>query len=106
MEHEHEHTHTHIHDGVEHTHTHRHPHSHEHEHEHEHEHSHSQAAATPAEQTVALLSYMLDHNIHHAAELEDLAREVGGEAGHRLEHAVETFRQANDQLEQALQLLK
>ena len=102
--HTHEHTHVHSHDGHSHEHTHSHPHSHAPGTQEEHSHSHPES--TPAQQTVALLRYMLDHNIHHAAELEELAGQVGGEAGHLLLHAVETFRLANDQLDQALKLMK
>ena len=83
-----------------------HEHKHEHHHDHEHEHEHEHTSGTPQEQTVALLSYMVEHNEHHAQELADLSRVLEGEAGHILSHAVETFRQANRQMEEALALLK
>lgn len=105
--HEHTHSHEHCHGGEgSHTHEHTHSHSHHHDHSHGHSHDHDHAHATPTEQTSALLHYMLDHNVHHADELEGLAQQVGGEAGHLLLHAVETFRAANDQMAQALTLLK
>lgn len=90
MEHlDHEHVHS---DG----HTHEHSHSHEHPHEHPHD----------GAQALAVLQYMLDHNIHHAAELNDIAAQFDGEARHQLLHAVESFDQANGYLSAALELLK
>ena len=74
----------------------------DHEHTHEGEHSHTHGG----EKTVAVLKYMLDHNIHHAAELSDIARQFDGEARHQLLHAVESFDQANGYLSAALELLK
>ena len=58
------------------------------------------------EQTVAVLRYMLDHNIHHASELSDLADQLTGEARHQMLHAVESFDQANGYLSAALELLE
>ena len=63
------HTHEHTHDGVTHTHEHTHPH------DHTHEELHAENGAV-SEQTVAVLKYMLEHNIHHAAELSDLAQQL------------------------------
>lgn len=100
--HEHTHTHTHEHthdDGVTHT------HPHEHTHEHEHVHVHGDGGKVDG-QTLAVLQYMLDHNIHHAAELSDLAEQLAGEARHQMLHAVESFDQANGYLSHALDLLK
>ncbi len=90
--HSHEHTHP---GGTE-------PHTHPHTHEHDHEHTHD----APGDKTTALLQYMLDHNIHHAAELNDIAQQLSGEARHQLLHAVESFDQANGYLSAALELLK
>ena len=92
-EHVHEHTHT---DENGQTYTHTHQHTHEGEHHHEH----------GGEQTIAVLNYMLDHNIHHAGELSDLARQFSGEVQHQLLHAVESFDQANGYLSAALEELK
>ena len=93
MEHSHEHTHPHSHDGVEHTH----PHTHE---------GHSHGDVQGEDKTAALLQYMLDHNVHHAAELSDLAKQFSGEVEHQLLHAVESFDQGNGYLSAALELLK
>ena len=76
---------------------------HDHEHTHDHPHVHSDM---PKDQVVAVLQYMLDHNIHHAKELGDMASELDGEALHQLLHAVESFDQANGYLSAALEELK
>lgn len=82
--------------------TYTHEHTHTHDHGHDHVHSHD----LPGDKTAALLQYMLDHNIHHAAELNDIAQQLSGEARHQLLHAVESFDQANGYLSAALELLK
>ena len=80
-------------------------HTHEHTHKHEHVHVHGDGGKVDG-QTLAVLQYMLDHNIHHAAELSDLAEQLTGEARHQMLHAVESFDQANGYLSHALDLLK
>ena len=79
---------------------------HEHTHEHTHSHSHTHGEAVSGEQAVALLQYMLDHNIPLPAELSDLAGQFSGEVEHQLLHAVESFDQGNGYLSAALELLK
>ena len=76
---------------------------HTHEHTHDHPHVHPDM---PAEKVTALLQYMLEHNIHHAGELSDMAGQLTGEARHQLLHAVESFDQANGYLSAALEELK
>lgn len=93
---------------LDHDHTHDHAHEHAHSHDHDHGHSHEPLRAEDgqvSEQTVAVLRYMLDHNIHHAAELSDLADQLTGEARHQMLHAVESFDQGNGYLSAALELL-
>ena len=81
--------------------------NHEHEaHSHPHDHEHTHFHDVSGEKTATLLQYMLDHNIHHAAELNDIAHQLSGEAQHQLLHAVESFDQANGYLSAALELLK
>ena len=92
-------------DHLGHDHEHTHPHDHEHTHEHTHDHPHVHPDM-PAEKVTALLQYMLDHNIHHAGELSDMAGQLTGEARHQLLHAVESFDQANGYLSAALEELK
>ena len=93
---------------LDHDHTHDHAHEHAHSHDHDHGHGHEPLRAEDgqvSEQTVAVLRYMLDHNIHHAAELSDLADQLTGEARHQMLHAVESFDQGNGYLSAALELL-
>ena len=88
----HEHTHPHTHEG----------HSHDHSHDgHAHDHG-----PMDAEKALALLTYMLDHNVHHCAELKDLGDALTGEAAHQIAHAVEAFDQANGYLASAIEELK
>ena len=76
---------------------------HDHEHTHDHPHVHSDM---PKDQVVAVLQYMLDHNVHHAGELSDMADQLTGEARHQLLHAVESFDQAIGYLSAALEELR
>lgn len=88
---------------------------HEHCHEqgqcHEHTHDHCQGCGgchreeTPAEKTIALLNYMVDHNRHHVMELEELSEEVDGAAAEKIAQAIETFCAANEQLADALRTM-
>ena len=97
----------HFHDGI--------AHDHMHEHEHSHgasgPHVHGEVAAFDSdEQAVALMSYMLDHNKHHAEELHELAHKLdnGGkdEAAHLIEHALEHYFAGNEELAKALESMK
>ena len=47
-------------------------HHHDHDHDHPHDHGH-----TGLEERVAMLTYMLGHNQHHAQELHELAHDLG-----------------------------
>jgi len=97
--HHHDHDHEHCH------HDHDHCHCHDHDHHHDHQHLHAEDGAV-SPQTVAVLKYMLDHNIHHAKELSDLAQQLTGEARHQMEHAVAAFDEGNGYLSAVLELLK
>lgn len=133
--HTHEHMHTHT---YEHSHPHSHEHGHEDDHEHTHsheetEHCHAQESghchsheghchgqeghchshgetAAPANQNEALLQYMLDHNTHHAAELDQMAAKLAGEgqekAAEQIRKAVDEFQKGNMYLSLALSLVK
>ena len=91
--------------------------------QHGHSHDHGEAAhchdtacgscggcADPEKETVALVSYMVDHNKHHAAELADVAkkfRETGKEdVAVQIEKAIENFDKGNLYLSLALSLVK
>ena len=133
--HEHEHMHTHT---YEHNHVHSHEHGHEDDHHHEHTqtgeavhchgseghcHSHEghchgqeghchshESQAAPANQNEALLQYMLDHNTHHAAELDQMAQKLAADghanAAEQIRKAVDEFQKGNLYLSLALSLVK
>lgn len=76
---------------------------HEHIHDHDHSHPHKEH---PPEETLALLSYMIDHNRHHADELHELAHSADKDAAELIHEAVELFNSGNEKLEKALSRLK
>lgn len=79
--------------------------AHTHEYEHTHEHGHTHEVHSP-EETVALLTYMVGHNQHHAEELHELAHSVEGEAQQLLHEAVVELTLGNEKLAEALRILK
>lgn len=79
--------------------------AHTHEHEHTHKHGHTHEVHSP-EETVALLTYMVGHNQHHAEELHELAHSVEGEAQQLLHEAVVELTLGNEKLAEALRILK
>ena len=109
-EHSHEHTHA---DGVTHTHSHVHGDG-------EHAHSHGDCGSTDhcgscesgdcKKETVALLTYMLQHNEHHAQELDQMAdnlAKMGMDAACKtIKEAVADFQKGNMRLGLALTLVK
>lgn len=104
------------------------PHAHGHAHEHSrdcqgkdhdcHSHEHGDAAhcqncpgaGEPKEKNAAILKYMLDHNVHHASELDQMADKLAteGQAGaaEQIRKAVDEFQKGNLYLELALSLIK
>ena len=132
-DHEHVHQHTYEHSHVhrhepgheeEHEHTHEHDHagcasscesgcggcgSHEHTHEHGHTHAHTHEAPQ-GDKMVALIDYMLKHNEHHAAELDQVAeklRQAGKDsAAEQIKKAVDEYQKGNLYLSLALSLVK
>lgn len=123
-EHSHEHSHEHGHED-DHTHTHEHEHGHDHAachegtcpggeaghcHSHEGGHCHNHGSAAPANQNEALLQYMLDHNTHHAAELDQMAAKLAldghDKAAEQIRKAVDEFQKGNLYLGLALSLVK
>ena len=91
-----------------HEHPHTHDHSHEHGHEHSHEHSHG--GFESVEQAVAVMTYMLDHNRHHAEELHDVCHKLEdmgkAEAAEILGAALHEYAHGNEHLAEALEALK
>ena len=72
-------------------------------------HGHERKEISP-EQTVVLMSYMLDHNRSHEGELGDIAAALKaqgkGDAAALLEEAVHYFGHCNEKLEAALKNVK
>ncbi len=128
--HEHEHPHTHT---YEHTHPHSHEHGHEEDHDHEHGHGSEAGAAcqgdcgscagghaehqhphgepeASGDRMTALLDYMLKHNEHHAAELDQVADRLQadgkGAAAEQIRKAVSEFQKGNLYLGLALSMVK
>ncbi|MDO5336802.1 MAG: cobalt transporter [Eubacteriales bacterium] len=116
IHHGHEHTHEHVHaDGTTHTHAHSHENSDSHEHAHEtcsegHQHCGSCTGGDCKNETVALLTYMLQHNEHHAMELDQMAdnlKKLGMDAAAKsIKDGVSDFQKGNLRLSLALNLVK
>lgn len=117
VQHGHEHVHEHTHsDGM----THSHAHTHENNESHEHTHTDGTACGTThcgscqggdcKNETVALLTYMLQHNEHHAAELDQMAdnlAKMGMDAAAKtIKESVADFQKGNMRLGLALTLVK
>ena len=98
--------HDHHHENHDHSHE-SHDHHHEiHDHHHEgHDHSPSETSVS-REELLALLSYMVSHNQHHAKELSELAKQADGTAKEALAKAISLFDEGNKQLELALDQMK
>ena len=87
-----------------------HDHAHTHDHEHAHSHEHSHGGFDSIEQAVALMTYMLDHNRHHAEELHDVCHKLEDmgktEAAEKLGQALHSYTHGNEHLAEALEALK
>ena len=79
-------------------HTHDHPHAHDHMHPHSHTCSGQNAAAGKAEETKALLTYMIHHNEHLAELMDSLPQE----ARKKMSIAIGSFEAANVELQAVL----
>ena len=116
VQHGHGHTHEHTHeDGVTHTHEHTHGDGHDHGHTHtdhacENSHCGSCNEGDCKNETLALLTYMLQHNEHHAQELDQMADNLAkmgmGSACKTIKEAVADFQKGNMRLGLALTLVK
>lgn len=73
--------------------------------EHTHDHVHPRDCHSP-EESLALLTYMLGHNRHHAQELHELSHGLRGEAAQLLHDAVDDFSRGNEKLSKALDILQ
>ena len=95
------------------------PHGHEHSHEHGHAHTHDGVCQEgcggcephdPKKENIALLTYMLQHNEHHAAELDEMADKLEkagmADAAKQIREGVSDFQKGNMRLSLALTLVK
>ena len=77
---------------------------------HSHDHSHSHGQEVSAEERLALLKYMVQHNAHHAEELHGLTHRLEAmdqnNAAALLDMALDAFQQGNERLEAAIACLK
>lgn len=75
-----------------------------------HDHHHHHHESSQAGKCLALLTYMLDHNRHHAEELHDLAHELTDEgkanAASLLHEALVDFEKCNEKMAAALAAVK
>ncbi|MDO4647867.1 MAG: cobalt transporter [Eubacteriales bacterium] len=108
-EHTHSHEHTHE-NGVTHSHAHDHSHGEGHTHTHGGEHCGNCEGGDCKNETVALLTYMLQHNEHHAAELDQMAENLDkmglSAAAKTIREGVADFQKGNMRLGLALTLVK
>lgn len=112
--HENMHNHEHNHENGD-THSHEHGHGHDHDHHHEHGHCHEQCDSCnsdcdPKKEAKALLAYMLQHNEHHAAELDQMAENLEKlglvDSAKQIREGVTDFQKGNMRLSLALTLMK
>lgn len=92
---------------------HAHDHGHSHEECHEecsHEHCGNCQEADPKQQLTALLTYMLQHNQSHAAELDQMAEKIRSagmeQAAEQIKKGVDEFQKGNMYLSLALSMVK
>ena len=82
-------------------------HTHEHEHERSHDHSHPD---TPREELIALMRYMVGHNVSHTNELKELAHKLShtgdSEACAKVLDAVRDYETGNQKLAESLEQLQ
>ena len=85
-------------------------HEHGHDHEHEHHHHDHVHGATPMEELVAMLRYMVGHNAAHIKELAELAEQLDTAGEHeqyeQVMQAVKEYQQANARLQGVLEKLE
>ena len=86
-------------------HTHDPPHTHEPEHAHDHSHT-----AAPRDELIALMRYMVGHNVSHTNELKELAHKLAptgdSEACAQILDAVQDYETGNQKLAASLDQLQ
>ena len=87
-----------------------HDHEHDHTHTHHHHHHDHDAGATPLEELVAMLRYMVGHNAAHTRELAELAGQLDTVGEHeqyaQVMQAVGEYETANARLQDVLEKLQ
>ena len=82
-------------------------HTHEHEHEHSHDHSHPD---TPRDELIALMRYMVGHNVSHTNELKELVHKLAhtgdSKACAQILDAVQDYETGNQKLAASLDQLQ
>lgn len=82
-------------------------HTHEHEHEPSHDHSHPD---TPRDELIALMRYMVGHNVSHTNELKELAHKLAhtgdSAACAQILDAVHDYETGNQKLAESLEQLQ
>lgn len=80
--------------------------AHDHHHHHHHDHDHGEDSAKGAMGS-HLLKYMLDHNVHHVEELQNLIDRLEAEgnttAAASAAKALQSYKQGNNELAQAIE---
>ena len=86
-------------------HTHDHPHTHEQEHSHDHSHT-----SAPRDELIALMRYMVGHNVSHTNELKELAHKLANTgdsaACAQILDAVQNYETGNQKLAASLEQLQ
>lgn len=78
-------------------------------HHHDHHHGGSDMNGMDKDKAIALLKYNLEHNVHHAHELHDLAHELEhlglNEAAEQVGVAYSLYKEGNEALKKAVDSL-
>ena len=86
-------------------HTHDHPHTHKQEHSHDHSHT-----SVPRDELIALMRYMVGHNVSHTNELKELAHKLDNTgdsaACAQILDAVQDYETGNQKLAASLEQLQ
>ena len=69
----------------------------------EHKHHHHTNESVSAEEALALLKYMAQHNAHHAEELQATADSLSDNAALLIREAVSLLNQSTEKIRQAIQ---
>ncbi len=71
-----------------------------------HTHEHVHESHDSANESLALLRYMIDHNTHHTAELQELAQGFCPQAQEMIRLAVDSYAEGTKKLAMALDFME